>query len=275
MIIMDFAKAFDKVPHRRLLYKLDYYGIRGSTHKWITSWLSGRSQNVVLDGPASDPVPVLSGVPQGPVLFFFIFINDHQDNIRSSVRLFAEDCVLYRNIESPMDCQILQDDLNSIAQWETDWQMQFNVAKCHSMTVTRHPPDKHIQFDYTLHQQRLEQVQSAKYLGLTITDDLDWGQTFQKSQLRQPRQWVFFGAIWPLHLGTLRKLHTKHLFALSSSMQHLFGIPIMNLRLNRWRKSRGQLPGGPAGDGGTPVASAICLTNLSGHPWRPAGSSPP
>ena len=64
VIIMDFAKAFDKVTHRRLLYKLDYYGIRGSTHKWITSWLSGRSQKVVLDGQASDPVPVLPGVPK-------------------------------------------------------------------------------------------------------------------------------------------------------------------------------------------------------------------
>ena len=83
------------------------------------------------------------------------------------------------------------------------------------------------------------------------------------------------GAIWPLHLGTLRKLHTKHWFALSSSMQHLFGIPIMKLRLDRWRRYRGQLPGGPAGDGETPVASATCLTNLSGHPWRPAGSSLP
>ena len=61
-IIMDFAKAFDKVLHRRLLHKLDYYGIRGSTHKWISSWLSGRSQQVVLDGQASDQVPVLSVV---------------------------------------------------------------------------------------------------------------------------------------------------------------------------------------------------------------------
>ena len=107
VIIMDFAKAFDKVPHRRLLYKLDYYGIRGSTHKWTTSWLSGRSQKVVLDGEASDPVPVLSGVPERSVLWpvlFLIFINDLPENNRSSVRLFADDRVLYRNIESPMDC---------------------------------------------------------------------------------------------------------------------------------------------------------------------------
>ena len=101
VIIMDFAKVFDKVPHRRLLYKLDYYGIRGSTHKRITSWLSGRFQKVVLDGQASDPVQVLSGVPQGSVLgpaLFLIFINDLPENIRSSVRLFADDCVLYMNI---------------------------------------------------------------------------------------------------------------------------------------------------------------------------------
>ena len=90
----------------------------------------------------------------GPVLFH-IFISDLPDNIRSSVRLFVDDCVLYRNIKSPIDCQILQDDLNSLAQWETDWQMKFNVAKCHSMRVTRHLPDKHISFDYTLHQQNM------------------------------------------------------------------------------------------------------------------------
>ena len=259
-------------------FLVPYYGIRGSTHKSITSWLSGRFQKVVLDGQASDPVPVLSGVPQGSVLgpvLFLIFINDLPENIRSSVRLFADDCVLYRNIKSPTDCQILQDDLNSLAQWEADWQMKSNVAKCHSMRVTRHPPDKHIQFEYTLHQQRLEQVQSAKYLGITISDDLDWGQHISEIHLRQLTHWVFFGAIWPLHLGTLRKLHTKHWFVLSSNMQHLFGIPIMKLRLDRWRRYRGQLPGGPAGDGETPVASATCLTILSGYSWRPAGSSLP
>ena len=90
LIIIDFAKAFDKVPPRRLLHTLNDYGIRGSTHKWIKLWLSGRAHEVVLDGQASDPVPVLSGVPQGSVLgpiLFFIFINELPDNIRSRGRL--------------------------------------------------------------------------------------------------------------------------------------------------------------------------------------------
>ena len=79
---------------------------------------------MVLDGQASDPVPVLSGVPLGSVIgpvLFLIFINDLPDNIRSSVCLFADDCVLYRNIKSPIDCQILQDDLNSLSLRETDY----------------------------------------------------------------------------------------------------------------------------------------------------------
>ena len=164
---------------------------------------------MVLDGQASDPVPVLSGVPQGSVLgsvLFLIFINDLPDNIRSSVRLFADDCVLYRNIKSPIDCQILQDDLNSLAQWETDWQMKFNVAKCHSMRVTRHLPNKHILFDYTLHQQKLEQVQSAKYLGITITDNLDWGQHVSEISCKATKTMGFLRrnlALAPRHTKTV------------------------------------------------------------------------
>ena len=132
----------------------------------------------ILDGQASDPVPVLSGVPQGSVLgriLFLIFINDLPDNIKSSVRLFADVCVLYRNIHSLQDCLILQEDLDSLGLWEANWQMKFNVAKCHSMRVTPHYSHKQIIHDYTLHQQTFENVQSAKYLGITITENMDWG----------------------------------------------------------------------------------------------------
>ena len=161
---MDFAKAFHNVQHRRLLHKLDYSGIRGSTHKWISSWLSSDSQQVVLDDQVADPVPVLSGVPQGSVLgriLFLIFINDLPENIKYSVRLFMDDCILHRNIHSLQDRLILLNNLDSLAFWEADWQMQFNVARCHSMSVTLHYSHKHILHDYTLHQQTLEKVQSA------------------------------------------------------------------------------------------------------------------
>ena len=107
LIIMDFAKVFNKVPHRRLLYKLEYYGIRNDTLQWISAWLSGHTQKVILDGVCSDPAPVLSGVPQGSVLgpiLFLIFINDLPD-INSTVRLFADDCLLYRNIRGSGDQQ--------------------------------------------------------------------------------------------------------------------------------------------------------------------------
>ena len=74
-----------------------------------------------------------------------------------------------------MDCQLLQDDINSFAQWETDCQMKSNGAIWLSMRVTQHLPNKQILFEYSLHQQKMDQVQSAKYIGITITDNLDLG----------------------------------------------------------------------------------------------------
>ena len=104
LIMMD----FEHVPQRRLLHKLDYYGIRGSTHRWINKWISGPAQQEVLDGQSSDPVPVLSDVTQGSVLgpiLFLIFINGLPDNTRSSVCLFADDCVLYIRFRTVLSCR--------------------------------------------------------------------------------------------------------------------------------------------------------------------------
>lgn len=113
MAILDFSKAFDKVPHARLAQKLEFYGIRGKTKQWIISFLRNRSQRVLVDGDMSQLNPVISGVPQGTVLgpiLFLIYINDISDNIDSTVRLFADDCLVYREIKSVEDCQILQRD---------------------------------------------------------------------------------------------------------------------------------------------------------------------
>ena len=90
VLILDFQKAFDTVPHQRLIRKLDFYGIRGTILTWITKWLSARTQQVVVDGEASEPVHVRSGVPQGTVLgplMFLIYINNIADNMDSATNI--------------------------------------------------------------------------------------------------------------------------------------------------------------------------------------------
>jgi hypothetical protein len=103
MIIMDFSKAFDTVPNNRLLNKLKRHGINNKTHAWITKFLTCREERVVVSGEHSPWTHVKSGVPQGtvlgPLLFLiYMYINDLPNNIHSTVCLFADDCVLYREI---------------------------------------------------------------------------------------------------------------------------------------------------------------------------------
>ena len=99
LVLMDLSKAFDRVPHERLLYKLHWYGVKGHLLQWIRAFLMGRTQQVVLDGASSSTVP---GVSQGSVLgplLFIVYINDLPEYTKHcTVRLFADDCVLYRPI---------------------------------------------------------------------------------------------------------------------------------------------------------------------------------
>jgi len=180
-IILDFAKAFDKVSHSKLLLKLKSYGIKNETFSWISSFLSNRSQRVVLNDTYSDSVPVESGVPQGSVLgpiLFLLYINDITQDITSSIRLFADDCVLYRNINNNNDKTILQHDLDKLIDWEQKWKMQFNVDKCNTLHVSS--PRKKIITPYFMHGQKLDRVTETKYLGVTITEDLKWNTHISK-----------------------------------------------------------------------------------------------
>ena len=119
LIIMDFSKAFDVVPHQRLIRKLDYYGIRGNLKNWLSTWLTCREQTVVVNGTSSNSVYVSSGVPQGTVLrplMFLLYINDIGDNCSSSIRLFVDDTILYSVIENIGSVNLLQSDLYAVEQ---------------------------------------------------------------------------------------------------------------------------------------------------------------
>ena len=124
VFILDFEKAFDTVPHELLKSKLHKYGVNKKTLNWIDSFLTNREQCVTVNGSSSSSEQVLSGVPQGTVLgpiLFLVHINDISNDVQSGVRLFADDCVCYRIIESIDDCRQLQKDIDKPGVWGTQW----------------------------------------------------------------------------------------------------------------------------------------------------------
>ena len=140
LIYLDFSKAFDKVPHKRLLRKMESLGIKGNILRWVKAWLTNRRQCTVLNGSSSGWADVLSGVPQGSVLgplLYVIFINDLDDCTRliSTMQKFADDTKLGNVAASLQDCQVLQDSIDKLVGWADTWGMQFNVKKCKANAV--------------------------------------------------------------------------------------------------------------------------------------------
>jgi hypothetical protein len=142
--IPDFSKAFDTVPHNKLLHKLDDCGVRGSINRWLEIFLTQRKMKVVIDGDESVETTVDTGVPQGTVLGPHLFLchsNDLPDSVRSSVRLFAGDSLLYRNIRTQQDHTILQEDLQKLEVWAKDWGMRLNAKICYILSIKKRAKD--------------------------------------------------------------------------------------------------------------------------------------
>ena len=150
-------------------------------HNWIRAFLSGRTQSVMVEGEHSRKDPVLSGVPQGTVLgplLFLLFVNDLPECVSTGtrVRLFADDCLVYREVRSQEDRVRLQADLYALGEWSARWGMRFNTSKCEVLQVgtgSRTLPATHF---YTLNGDVLKLVSSAKYLGVLVTHNLSWGE---------------------------------------------------------------------------------------------------
>eukprot|EP00057_Strongylocentrotus_purpuratus_P029222 XP_011683696.1 PREDICTED: RNA-directed DNA polymerase from mobile element jockey-like [Strongylocentrotus purpuratus] len=176
-ILLDFSKAFDRVPHERLLLKLNHYGVRNELLSWIRDFLQGRTQQVLLEGKKSNTTNVTSGVPQGTVLgplLFLIFINDLPDCVSSSIRLYADDAFLYRTTNSHDDIESLHRDLANVQEWERKWLMSFNVDKCEVLRISNKRKPIIGASPYSIHGTTLRTLDEAKYLGVILQRNLNW-----------------------------------------------------------------------------------------------------
>ncbi len=179
IIYLDYSKAFDTVPIRRLLKKLHGYGIRGKVWTWIEQFLSNRWMRVGVRGEFSEWTRVTSGVPQGSVLgpiLFLLFINDIPEGIHSLIKLFADDTKVLKKIISENDRDLLQNDLFQLCDWSEKWLLGFNTGKCKCM----HSGKQENVRDYFMRKNgenvNLKVVKEEKDLGVYVTDDLKWSR---------------------------------------------------------------------------------------------------
>jgi hypothetical protein len=173
VVYLDFAKAFDKVPHKRLLRKVRAHGITGEVLRWIESWLTNRKQRVVLNGKFSSWAEVLSGVPQGSVLgplLFVIFINDIDEVVEKVeiIKKFADDTKIGQRMITHQDKQVLQEALDALCGWAKKWGMEFNVAKCKIMHLGNQNP----MHQFTMEGQVLQQTKEERDIGVTVQHNL-------------------------------------------------------------------------------------------------------
>ena len=171
VIYLDFQKAFDKVPHQRLLIKLKSHGMGESVVNWVRDWLSGRKQRVVVEGEESSWRPVISGVPQGSVLgpiLFLIYINDLENEIGSNILKFADDTKMFRRVESQEDRHQLQSDLNKLVKWAEKWQMLFNKDKCKCL----HIGQANAKNNYLMNNTVLLSTEREKDVGVVVSSDM-------------------------------------------------------------------------------------------------------
>ena len=181
-IFFDISKAFDRVWHRGLIYKLKSIGIRGKLLDFLSDYLTQRKQAVVLKGEKSNYREVTAGVPQGSVLgplLFLIYINDITDNIASTIKLFADDTSIYTSSSNAEERQTkLNSDLQTINNWALTWKAEFSEEKTKLLNFTRTKSTDFLPLNFgnTI----LHETTSHKHLGLTFQNNCKWNEHVQQ-----------------------------------------------------------------------------------------------
>ena len=175
IVFCDISKAFDRVWHDGLIYKLKKFGIHGDLLNWFKDYLTDRQQKVIIRGQHSELGHIKAGVPQGSIvgpMLFLVYINDLINVVGSNARLFADDTSLYIDFDDPTEAKnILDTDLLNIQNWAKQWLVNFSPPKTKAMTVSfKKRPSPPLRFQDT----DLADVDSHKHLGLTLSKNLSW-----------------------------------------------------------------------------------------------------
>ncbi len=177
-VFCDISKAFDRVWHRGLLYKLSSIGIQGTLLEWFSSYLSPRRQRWYIATLHLAGLLLMQVYPQGSILgplLFLIYINDIVNDIHSNIRLFADDTSLYIIVDDPITASAtLNQDIEKIHQWSQKWLVKFNPSKTETMTFSRKVNKPHHP-DLLMNGQILTKFREHKHLGLTLSEDGKWG----------------------------------------------------------------------------------------------------
>lgn len=172
---LDFSKAFNSVPHERLLCKLSALGIKGNLLKWIRSFLTNRTEIVVVEGMHSSPKEMISGVPQGSCLgpiLFIAYVNDIDAHLNNTTILkYADDIKIFRTFSKDscnVSSSLIQNDLDALSSWAANWQLQFNINKCSVI----HFGNKNPEHTFNLEGKFLQNTNNTKDLGVTVSSNL-------------------------------------------------------------------------------------------------------
>ena len=215
VIYLDFAKAFDKLDHKVTLNKLAALGVQGRIGRWIATFLTNRTQAVVIDGKKSGKKPVISGVPQGSVLgplLFLVLIGDIDREVADAfLSSFADDTRVGKGITTIVDTTQLQTDLNSIYKWSEDNNMMFNSDKFELIRYkTKNSKDIQIETSYLSNNgSTIEEKQHVRDLGVTLSNDATFSQhiTERCEMVKSKIAWILrtFQTRHPIPMLTLWK----------------------------------------------------------------------